>query len=116
MFPFVYANKKLKMLGELPAESLSILGDFMKAICHHFCTETSISCCKKSIVINGNPHVNSHPTDTEQGLIFNLLTSCCSMSFRTVEFRSFSLLVLTKTNFIFLCSHNRNKQNYYLIK
>lgn len=70
MFLFVYANKKLKILGELPAESLSILREFMKAICHHFCTETSISCCTKSIVINGNLYVNSYPPDTEQGLIF----------------------------------------------
>lgn len=91
MFPFVYANKKLKILGELPAESLSILRDFMKAICHHFCTEISISCCTKSIVINGNLYVNSYLPDTEQGLIFYVLTSFCSTSFRTVEFRSFSL-------------------------
>lgn len=115
MFPFVYANKKLKILGELPAVSVNFKR-LMKAICHHFCTETSISCCTKSIVIDGNTHVNPYPPDTEQSLIFYLLISCCSMTFRTVEFRSFSLLGLTKTNLIFLCSHNRNKQDYDLIK
>lgn len=90
MFPFVYVNKKLKILGELPEESLSILRNFMKEICHHFCTETSISCCTKSIVINGNLYVNSYPPDTEQGLIFYLLTSCFKISFKAVEFSSFS--------------------------
>lgn len=63
-------TKKVKILGELSAESHSFLGDCMKAICQIFCSETAISCCTKSVVINRNPYVNLYPPDTEQGLIF----------------------------------------------
>lgn len=63
-------TKKVQILGELSADSHSLLGNCMKAICHNFYTDTTISCCTKSVVINGNPYVNLYPPDTEQGLIF----------------------------------------------
>lgn len=70
LLPFVYANKKGENLKRIFHRISFILRHCMKVICHHFCTETSISCCTKSIVINGNPYVNSYSPDTDQTLIF----------------------------------------------